>query len=355
MAPSFERLVELVYDAPLTASGWRPFLDSLSARTNARAVGLKWLAYQPERFHMVDVGFDSTMLQLYSRRFAQLDAWSGVPLAADADVFGDEMLPRAQLERTEFYQDFCRHYEIHDIHKVMLARTGERQISLGLLKPKRTADHAAERKLTRRLAPHIRRSLALANRIADSEDARGALGDALDLASAAVFFLDRRGRVRLCSGPAAQLAARRDGLVIERGRLRALHPDDDLQLAAHLAGKTDAPSASIRRPAPLAPHRVFAVPRPRGGEHGHRVAGHRHRDADTACDRDRCSATATHSRPPRSASRSASATVRHRGRSPQELGVSWYTVRAQLRQIFAKTGVRRQAELVELVLRMERG
>jgi DNA-binding CsgD family transcriptional regulator len=354
VAPSFERLVELVYDAPLTASGWKPFLDLLSARTNARAVGLKWLAYQPERFHMVDVGFDTTMLQLYSRRFAQLDAWSGVPLAADADVFGDEMLPRAELERTEFYQDFCRHHEIHDIHKVMLARTGERQISLGLLKPKRAANHAAERKLTRRLAPHIRRSLALANRIADSEDARGALGDALDLASAAVFFLDRRGRVRLCSGPAAQLAARRDGLVIERGRLRALHPDDDLQLAAHLAGKTDAPSASIRRPTPLAPHRVFAVPRPRGGEHGIALMA-----IVTATPTPRAiEAVLRHGYALTTAEIRVAVRVGH-GASPrqvaEELGVSWYTVRAQLRQIFAKTGVRRQAELVELVLRMERG
>lgn len=46
-----------------------------------------------------------------------------------------------------------------------------------------------------------------------------------------------------------------------------------------------------------------------------------------------------------------------RGASPKraaaELDVSWYTVRAQLREIFAKTGVRRRAELVDLIARLE--
>ena len=44
-----------------------------------------------------------------------------------------------------------------------------------------------------------------------------------------------------------------------------------------------------------------------------------------------------------------------RGDAPKhvaaELAVSYYTVRAQLREIFAKTGVRRQAQLAELVAR----
>ncbi|MEO6776954.1 MAG: helix-turn-helix transcriptional regulator [Kofleriaceae bacterium] len=354
MAPSFERLVELVYDAPMTAIGWKPFLDALCARTHARAAGLKWLAYEPDRFYMVDAGFDTEMLQGYAQRFGQLDTWSTVRLADDADVFGDEILPRAQLEHTEFYQDFCRHHDVREIHKVMLQRSGERQISLGLLKPTRATDHAAERKLTRRLAPHLRRALALASRIAESEDARGALGDALDLASATVFFLDRQGRVRFCSRAGEDLAARRDGIVIDRGCLRALHPDDDRQLAAHLTGSSTAPSASIRRGDGLPPHRVFAVPRPRGSEHGIAMLA-----IVTASPTPRAiEAVLRHGYALTAAEIRVALRVGH-GASPQlvadELGVSWYTVRAQLRQIFAKTGVRRQAELVELVLRMERG
>jgi DNA-binding CsgD family transcriptional regulator len=48
-----------------------------------------------------------------------------------------------------------------------------------------------------------------------------------------------------------------------------------------------------------------------------------------------------------------------RGRSPRqiaaELGVSWYTVRAQLRQVFSKTGARRQSALVDLLARSSPG
>src|SRR5512141_1323550 len=98
MAPELERLVELAYDAPLTPNGWQLFLQALCEHTGASAAGLKWLAYAPERFHMVDVGFEPAVLRGYSEHFARIDAWSHVSLCEDADVFGDEMLPRATLE-----------------------------------------------------------------------------------------------------------------------------------------------------------------------------------------------------------------------------------------------------------------
>ncbi|MEO8846220.1 MAG: helix-turn-helix transcriptional regulator [Kofleriaceae bacterium] len=353
MAPLFERLVELAYDAPLTPDGWRPFLHALCEHTGASAAGLKWLAYSPERFHMVDSGFDPVILRSYAEYYGRIDPWSHVPLAGDADAFGDEMLPRRELEASEFYQDFCRLYEFHDLHKIMLAKSEERQISIGLFKPSRVTEPEVERDLTRRLAPHVRRALSLAHRIADSEDARGAMTDALDLTSAVVFFLDHRGRVKSCTAAAERIIAARDGLELVRGELHALHPDDDRQLAAHFAGMTDAAAAIVRRSPTAAPYRVFAVPRPRDGV-----------SQDIAM-----LAIVTETPTPRA----TEAVLRHgygltsaelrvallvgRGASPTraaaELEVSSYTVLAHLREIFAKTGVERQAELVELLERLE--
>jgi len=349
----FERLVELAYDAPLTPDGWRPFLHALCEQTGANAAGLKWLAYSPERFHMIDAGFDPAMLRSYAEHYGQIDPWSHVPLSADADVFGDEMLPRRELEASEFYQDFCRGYEFHDLHKIMLAKSDERQISIGMFRASPAKDPEAERRLTRRLAPHVRRALSLASRIADSEDARGALTDALDLTSAAVFFLDDRSRVKFCTAAAERITQCRDGLELVRGVLHAIHSDDDQQLAAHFAGTTDATAAIVRRPTNAAPYRVFAVPRPRDAI-SHDIV---------------MLAIVTETPTPRA----TEAVLRHgygltsaelrvallvgRGASPKraaaELDVSWYTVRAQLREIFAKTGVRRQAELVDLIARLE--
>lgn len=352
MAPSFERLVELVYDAPLTHDGWKPFLAALSERTGARAAGIKWLAF-PEAFRMVDVGLDHAIQRAYAERYAGIDTWSQVPLAAGDDVFGDEMLPRRVLEASEFYQDFCRTHEIHDIHKIVLSRTADRQVSIALLKPNRLSDPSTERRLTRRLAPHIRRALSLSTQLAAAEDARHALGEALDLVNAAVFFLDHRRHVRFCTTAAEAIVARRDGIELVRGVLHATNLDDDRRLVAHLAGSSDAPAAIVRRAGAAAPYRVFAVPRPRGGDH--RIAMH---------------AIVTEAPMPRA----IEALLRHgyaltaaelrvallvgRGQSPKRaaevLEVSWYTVRAQLRSVFAKMGVRRQAELVELIARLER-
>ena len=353
MALPFERLVELAYDAPLTPDGWRPFLQALCTHTGASAVGLKWLAYTPERFHMVDVGFDPAMLRGYAERFARIDPWSQVSLGDHADVFGDEMMPRRALEESEFYRDFCRGYGIHDIHKIMLSKTAERQISIGLMKPCRAKDPEPERRLTRRLAPHVRRALALASRITDSEHARTALSDALDLTSAAVFFLDQGGRVKYCTAAAERILARNDGLELIGGALRALHGDDDRQLAAHLAGVTDAPAAIVRRAPPAAPYRVFAVPRPRDDAARDIVMLAIVTEAPTQRELE---SVLRHGYGLTSAELRVALRI-GRGASPKrvaaELEVSWYTVRAQLREIFAKTGVRRQAELVDLIARLE--
>ncbi len=349
----FQHLVELVYDAPLVTDGWSIFLNALSVTTGARAGAIKWMKHDdPQRFRMVDSGLEPQAVKGYGERYGALDTWSRVELAHDADVFGDEFLPRRELEETEFYQDFCRHNGIEDIHKIMLARSPEHQISIGMVKVERVRDPEPERRLTRRLTPHIRRAMALGARLAAAEDERDAMRDALDLGAAAVFFLDQRGKVKRCTAAAEKLLERRDGFVVRRGVLHAERAADDAALAAYLAGAVDSVAAIVHRKSGLAPYRVFLVPRPAGTPDG-------------------IASLAIVTEVPES--RTAETVLRHgyaltsaelrvamrvgRGASPkrvaEELEVSWYTVRAQLRTVFAKTGVRRQAELVDLVARLE--
>ncbi len=351
----FERLVELVYDAPLTHNGWSVFLDALGTATSTRAVGLKWVSIENQQFRMIDNGLEPDVVRAYGERYSALDSWSAVPLAHDADVFGDEMLPRAQLERSEFYQDFCRHHGLEDIHKIMLARTAEQKISIGLMKEARVRDGDAERRLTRRLAPHLRRAIALTDRLATVEDGRDALRDALDLSNAAVFFLGEHGKILFATTAAEKLLARGDGLLVKKGLLHAERPDDDRALGAYLAGQPeDAVSTLVRRSSGLVPYSVFLVARATALPAGVSQL-----------------AVVTEALVPRT----AETVLRHgyaltsaelrvalrvgRGASPkrvaEELDVSWYTVRAQLRTVFAKTGVRRQAELVDLLARLEHG
>jgi DNA-binding CsgD family transcriptional regulator len=349
---SFDELVTLAYDAPLSTAGWSSFLRALGDATRSRATAIKWVAYEPRGFHMIADNFGASAMRGYEQRYSALDVWSSIELAGDADLFGDEMLPRAVLERSEFYQDFCRHHELVDIHKVMLGRTPDSQISIALMKDGGAIDRDGERELTRKLAPHLRRSLALARRMAEADDVRGALADALDLHASAAFLLDARGRVRHATPSAEAIARAADGLTVTRRMLRATL--DNTELAAYLRGMLGVTSVRVQRPSGAPPYRVVAVPRTTSFDASIAkvvvVSETRAPKVETIEARLRCDFGLTDAE--------ARVAVRvGRGTAPRlvanELGVSWYTVRAQLRQIFAKTGVQRQAQLVELVARAE--
>lgn len=349
---SFDELVGLAYDAPFSTTGWMPFLRSLNAVTRSRATAIKWLA--PRGFHVIAEGFESAPMRSYQERYAAIDVWSNVELTADADVFGDEMLPRRALERSEFYRDFCRQHELADIHKIMLAKESSSQVSIALLKDRGRVDRARERELTRRLAPHLRRAVALAGRVAQADDVRGALADALELQASAAFLLDARGRIRHATPRAEAIALANDGLRMTQRGLRASIAADDRELAAYLRGTLDAASIQVCRPSGAPPYRVVAMPRalPVDAAIAMVVVVVETRAPAAAEARLRREFGLTHAE--------ASVAMRvGRGAAPKqvagELGVSWYTVRAQLREIFAKTGVRRQAQLVELVARLEHG
>jgi DNA-binding CsgD family transcriptional regulator/PAS domain-containing protein len=363
----FDQLVLLAYDAPLHPEGWMPFLRALRAETGSRAACLRWLSLETGRSKLVSAGLEAEALRDYADHFDALDPWTKVAVAPGDDVFGDEMLARATLEASEFYSGFCCPHAIKDIHKAVLARSADNvQVSLGLLKPERTPEHADEQRLTRRLAPLLQRSLALVAWAGDLENQRGALAEALDTASSAVFFLDRKGHVRFCNGAAERIARARDGLSVVKRELRAAQPADERALHAHIAdatphGEGTSGPVLVTRSFGRAPYRVLALPLPERHEdvtslgitklvfvvdlESRAVPG---ADGEVILQR-------TYGLTPaeaRVALRIA------RGQSPREvaeaLATSWYTVRAHLRAVFAKTGTRRQAALVGLVARLDR-
>jgi DNA-binding CsgD family transcriptional regulator len=364
----FDSLVLSAYDAALQPEGWVPFLRGINEATGSRAACMQWLSLATGKGVLVSAGLEPEVLVSYRDRFAMLDPWARVRVAPGDNVFGDEMVPRAALEATEFYADFCGPCEIRDIHKVVLSRDEQGvQISLGLLKAKRTTPRAPDRALTRRLVPHLRRSLAVASRSAAVEDARGALVEALDHDRCGVFFVDATTRVVFCNRAGQRMVDSGDGLTLSRGGLRARRPADNRALRAHLArvcgggdvgDEEDVAPISVGRPSGRTPYRALVVPL--GRRHDERV-----RRGLVAM----VFVSDPHAEPKRTisagtlrslfgftAAESRVALLVGRGMSPKEvavhLEVSWYTVRAQLREIFAKTGVRRQSALVELLARI---
>jgi len=216
-----------------------------------------------------------------------------------------------------------------------------------------------EKRILQALMPHLQRAVALKRRIADLEALQRDSGNALDYWSTAVFAVDRKGHVLLANETAAALLRRRDGLTTDRNILRAATPHESASLHKMIrdlgAPRHEASNivSLIQRPSGKRPLQLLIGPSVRpdlffGSRGSALVFVH---DPETAGPAQTNVLRHLYGLTPAEAEIAALISA---GRTviemADELAVRENTVRIHLKKIFDKTGTRRQAELVKLVL-----
>ncbi len=156
--------------------------------------------------------------------------------SATENWYSERALACAEFEKTEFYQDFFRPNKMH--------------YSMGMLiefDDAPAASISCQRKLSagpfpeaagvvyETLRPHLARALQLYHRLGAAESARLGLETALDAHEHAVIGVDSLGRIMLCNRQAQALLKAADGLQSTQGRLFCTRPEDHSALHMLLA------------------------------------------------------------------------------------------------------------------------
>ncbi len=215
--------------------------------------------------------------------------------------------------------------------------------------------------MVRRVLPHLRQFVCVRQALVDARALGNSLAGLLDNTGAGVIQLDRRGRIVEANDRARDLLRQGDGLFDEGGCLRALSPEDDAGLQRLLArvlpppgGQGASGSATVRRPTGLARLVLHASPvadrqvdaRPRGVAALVLVA-----DPSRRARIDPGMASALLGLTP---AESQVAAMLAEGRTVPEIaretGRRENTVRWHIKEIFARHGLSRHAELIRLVL-----
>jgi DNA-binding CsgD family transcriptional regulator/PAS domain-containing protein len=351
--PDMPGLLAALFNSLLDAEPWSAFLGRLAAASGATWATLILTPRSADQPGMIltpnaDPGVDAD----YTSRLFADDPFTGLPKGRVARF--RDFVPDSALRRNAAFREFLAHTS-DEILGLDIGEASRLELRLRLTRaadqPRFEADDLAR---LERLVPHLKIALALFERLATGETEQRIYAGAVAQMAVGVIMLDRHGRVLRMNAPASAILAERDGIALASNTLVLADPALGRQLHARLTRGEAAPTTlRIERPSGTGDLLLVVAPAPApdfvaagGGPaavlfltdptHAPRIAVEAVRDVLGLTQ-----------------SEAAVAACLAEGLAPAEvaarLGISPNTVRAHLRSIFAKTGVKRQSQLVQLV------
>jgi DNA-binding CsgD family transcriptional regulator len=365
MLPSDETLSKLInclYEAAGDPGLWNPFLQRLAQITRAEYAGLV--------SHYADVHaishsweIDPEMVRLHGEYYHLVDIWSqrGGSLPSGTVLTSQSLCPLAELKTTEVYNDCLVRFDVAHGLFVIVENNALSGASVSLFRSSSSPEFEANtEEILCLLAGHLKQAFILYGKFSDLKAKSAGLETALDMHPTGIILLGRTGQVVLMNRAASALVLEGDGLIATRIGLRAERSTESLLLqktiresastsnghgisagGMMLISRRARPPLQIRvspiRNSPIASQAVAAIvfvtdplQRPRPTQDVLRV---------------RFGLTPAEGRV---------ALLLSDGHAPRKIanmiGITDNTVRSQIKSIFSKTGVKRQGELIRLLL-----
>lgn len=357
-------LVGDLYDAALDAQRWPQVMERIAAAVDANGAMLRRLERTRSSasfFHAA--GYDSSYVKAYREHYIHLDPYQGFLAAAPPGVLGraEQYLDITQHRRGEYYNDYERPQDKIHVVGSTLARHSDVAIQAGFHRGARVGPFDGDSlRLLERVLPHVARAVQMQLRLAEAKHYETLVCAALDRLRMGVILADSAARPFFVNRAAEALQGR-CGLKLGPGALELAKPEDSLRLQGMVAAAARTAigdgldgEGEARFGAEPDALRVWVAPLARERLTPELVA-------PAACAAvfisERCGGNAPWLRVAASYHLTPAETRLARGLveglSIKDLaerhGISVHTVRSQLRAIFEKTGVRRQAELVALL------
>lgn len=227
-----QALIGRLYDAALDDTLWRALCNDM-ASAFGEACDVVIILEQQHRARLVCASphFNDASLRAYEAYYYQLDIWTkwARKLGIGQIHSSAEHIHPRELERTEFYADFCRPNDLyHVIGGVLPLDAGEtallgvhRQRAQGAFKNGPQLKHQLQA-----FTAHLQRALQISSRLAHGNMAEHSARAALDCLDTAVLLIDARLEVVYANACAQTLFA----------------PDLERDLHSHVADGEDGPS-----------------------------------------------------------------------------------------------------------------
>jgi DNA-binding CsgD family transcriptional regulator/PAS domain-containing protein len=372
-AEALSMVIRLIYAAATDPSKWRPFLDRFTTAVGAEGTVLFMHDFSDSTIVQQDgetalleyVRFDPAYIASYGAHYAHCNVWAQAEdrMPAGQAITSEMLVPFSALQRSEFYGDWLRPQGLaHALGGVVL-KTGRQAIKFSAIRSQHAGmfdDNAL--RLYAALLPHLCQAFEIHKRFRVLRAANAGQMHALDAMPMAVWMCDAGCKVLTANRTARAMTDAHRGLRLDAlGRLRAQLSEDDDKLLRALARATGTSARQPRIGTALGLARLCSVTRISAmvaPVHENTVGF----DSETAAivfasDPDDTPCT------PEDLLCKTYGLTRHQAQLAgwlmrgedlkgyaQAYEVTYDTARSHLKQVFAKTGVKRQADLIRLLL-----
>jgi DNA-binding CsgD family transcriptional regulator len=361
-------LIEMIYGTVEDSSVWPVFLRELADVMKGGVAAIYVHDVESAEGNCVwSARVDPSYLHLYDEYYHSKNIWTIRAkhlLAPGSIMMSHEVCSDSEVLKTEYYSDFLRPMDVlHNIGATLL-RDSSRVGMLTVTRPRRACHFdARDSAILQTLMPHLQRSLNLHGNLNLIELKGAASSDMLDRLQVAVFVIQQNGGVQVLNRAAQRLLDEKDSITLGPDGFKANHHGETLalrQLIVESMLKSDEATRSggsmlISRRSPGYPLEVMVSPL---RSYVDLFGGKRTSALMLAVD-------------PSAAPQISPEVLRRvfglskveakfvrlltSGKNisevAEELHVSMNTARTHLKNVLAKIGVRRQAEVILRVLR----
>ncbi|NDV12706.1 helix-turn-helix transcriptional regulator [Crenobacter caeni] len=363
----FSHALGTLYETAYEPSNWQRAVDTLREVFRANFVTL---IVRPESDS--DVGNMITAGKVFESRHEKRVQYNYpspfVDLVSDRVYTIGDLMGESEWRASPFYQHFCGPYGVFHVMAADIRTLDDGEFKIRVTRDEDAdAFDEADRQLLALLLPHLKRTLNLQTRMYANESVGLLYSEAVSRMMVATIVLDEKAQILEQNQIARTLLSEGDGLKRTQGRLEASYPGDNRALQALIkdslarsAGEkpesdpTIAEALSLARPSGRVSLGVVVKAVPPNDW----VSG-RQRPAAIVYIRDaeqKSQAPLKVTQKLFGLTQAESQLAVHLANglsleeAAEELGIRHNTARAHLRSIFSKTGVRRQTELVRIML-----
>ena len=360
MNAAFSGLLSDLFGGLLAEAPWEDFLRSLALYLDASYATLILTMPGASRpGTLVTPGGDPQTAEDYIESFFVDDPFKGLP-EGKVTAFTDFV--QGDTRMSDFWRDFLEAAGGDQILGVDLRFDSGFEARLRVTRDNSRSDFAAaEREALQDIVPHLRNAIRLFERLQASGAEHGVYRGVVEQMGVAAIILDHDGKVVRANAVAERLLAEADGVVVAGGKLRLAAAD------AHRALEKLLKMLRSEADAVAAPPQRFRIERPSGGRDLGVVAKAVTTPAFMRGGKGAALALfvsdpGQEAAPDPEAIRDLFQLTRMEAmlaaalagggslvEAADRLGIAHNTARSHLRSIFAKTGARRQSQLVHLL------